>query len=127
MSGNKVADPGNVFVCSICGKMSNDLYGQEPVSPGWDESCMLHAVELPKKNLIIVNGLVRKLVSENETEENPNMEKYGVQTEPDRDKIASSDTIRNCRDCGAELEKSGGVYINKCPNCGTKPFEVKNP
>jgi hypothetical protein len=55
--------PEHVWVCQACGKTSRTKYGfldngersfedGTPVSdPGWDESCMLHAVlcEYPKK------------------------------------------------------------------------------
>lgn len=123
---NKVADPGNVFVCLACGKMSNDRYGNEPVSPGWDESCMLNSIELPKKNLIISQNRVIRVAKEDEQqtlEEKLLMEKYGVQTNPSLAKIADGDTKRICPVCGTELEKPGGVYIDKCPVHGTKPFE----
>jgi hypothetical protein len=123
---NKTADPGNVFVCTACGKMSNDRYGTDPVSPGWDESCMLNSIELPKKNLIIRSNRVLRLVSEAEKvgiEEDLLMEKYGVQTNPNLAKMANEDTRRICPVCGTELEKSGGVYIDKCPVHGTQPFE----
>ena len=43
-TGNKNADPGTVWVCGACGKRSSDLYGNRPIDPGWDESCMLNAV-----------------------------------------------------------------------------------
>ena len=42
--GNKVAPEGQVYVCSACGKQSQDQYGDQAISFGWDESCMLHAV-----------------------------------------------------------------------------------
>lgn len=55
---NKIADEGNVFVCLACGKMSRDLYGNDPISRGWDESCMLNSAELTKSSLIIDDGRV---------------------------------------------------------------------
>ena len=42
--GNITAPEGQVFVCTACGKMSQDKYGDQAITPGWDESCMLHAV-----------------------------------------------------------------------------------
>jgi predicted metal-binding protein len=33
-----------IFVCSACGKQSHDKNGDNPISKGWDESCVLHAV-----------------------------------------------------------------------------------
>lgn len=50
---NKTADEGNVWVCLACGKMSRDHYGDQPISRGWDESCMMNSEELPKARLIM--------------------------------------------------------------------------
>lgn len=44
MSGNEVAPEGQVFVCATCGKRSRDRFGNQKISRGWDESCMLNAV-----------------------------------------------------------------------------------
>ena len=33
-----------MFVCGACGKRSRDLYGEQRIDRGWDESCMLNAV-----------------------------------------------------------------------------------
>jgi len=41
---NKVAGEGEVWVCGSCGKRSKDLYGDQTISYGWDESCMINAV-----------------------------------------------------------------------------------
>lgn len=41
---NELAEPGQIFVCTACGKTSVDRYGDLAIDPGWDESCMLHAV-----------------------------------------------------------------------------------
>ena len=41
---NQQAGPGQVYVCSACGKTSDDKYGDGKHSYGWDESCMMHAV-----------------------------------------------------------------------------------
>jgi hypothetical protein len=45
---NLIAPDGQVFVCNACGKESPDHYGTAGDaalrSPGWDESCVLHAV-----------------------------------------------------------------------------------
>ena len=30
--------------CQACGKVSVDRYGSQPLSVGWDESCMMNAV-----------------------------------------------------------------------------------
>lgn len=42
--GNVVAAEGTVWVCAACGKTSRDRYGEQRISRGWDESCMLNAV-----------------------------------------------------------------------------------
>ena len=42
--GNEVAPEGQVFVCGACGKRSKDRYGDQAISYGWDESCMMWAV-----------------------------------------------------------------------------------
>ncbi len=53
------------------------------------------------------------------------MEKHGVELDPSKTKTAGSDERRVCPLCGTELEKSGGSYINKCPEHGTEPFEAR--
>lgn len=40
--GNKEAPKGQVYVCGACGKTSKTKNGFD--TPGWDVSCMLHAV-----------------------------------------------------------------------------------
>lgn len=40
---NRRALPGYVWECAACGKRSRDLYGNERISYGWDESCVLNA------------------------------------------------------------------------------------
>lgn len=42
--GNEIAPKGQVFVCGCCGKQSKDRYGDQKISSGWDESCMMHAI-----------------------------------------------------------------------------------
>ncbi len=34
---------GWVWQCGACAKRSFDRYGREPIDPGWDESCYMHA------------------------------------------------------------------------------------
>ena len=41
---NNTAPPGQVWVCGACGKRSRDHFGNQALTPGWDESCMLNAV-----------------------------------------------------------------------------------
>lgn len=53
------------------------------------------------------------------------MDKYGVELDPDKTKTASE--TKHCPICGTELEKdSSGKYLMKCPNHGTEPFERKS-
>ena len=45
-----------------CGKMSKDKYGEKPLTPGWDVSCMLNSVRCISKSLIITNERVTKIL-----------------------------------------------------------------
>lgn len=39
-----VAPPGLIWICTACGKFSEDKHGDAGwKSPGWDESCMLNS------------------------------------------------------------------------------------
>ncbi len=49
---NQIAPSDSVFVCLACGKTSQDLYEEQKISPGWDESCMLNAQIFERKRLI---------------------------------------------------------------------------
>jgi hypothetical protein len=54
--GNHAADDDHLYVCLACGKTSTTCYGfdaanKSTASPGWDESCMMNAVLLPKARL----------------------------------------------------------------------------
>lgn len=40
----QLAPPGQVWVCSACGKRSHDRGGARPIDYGWDESCYIWAV-----------------------------------------------------------------------------------
>ncbi len=42
--GNRLANLGYSFNCRACGKKSRDMYGNHPISWGWDESCALNCV-----------------------------------------------------------------------------------
>lgn len=55
---NQTAPVGQVFVCSACGKRSRDIYGEQKISRGWDESCAMHAVLCDEATLVFENGLV---------------------------------------------------------------------
>lgn len=48
-NGTKSAPAGQIYVCGACGKTSPTRYGfdenqKQVADPGWDESCMMHAV-----------------------------------------------------------------------------------
>jgi|SaaInlV_100m_DNA_2_1039680.scaffolds.fasta_scaffold74673_2 hypothetical protein len=58
---NEVAPEGKVFVCVMCGKMSRDKYGNEKISHGWDESCMLNCGLYNEEDLEIKDGRVIKI------------------------------------------------------------------
>jgi rubrerythrin len=52
------------------------------------------------------------------TKPEPSMEKRGVVI--DYEKTKTAEQTKRCPDCGLELDEP-----NKCPRCGTKPFERK--
>lgn len=62
---NRDAKPGHLFVCPACGKTSYDMYGFKPRSSGWDESCSMHAVELPVSRLVLKGTVVVEVLPEN--------------------------------------------------------------
>jgi hypothetical protein len=64
VSGNERAPDGQVWVCQACGKRSRDLYGDEPLSYGWDESCILHAALLPEDRLVLKGSRVVEVLPE---------------------------------------------------------------
>jgi hypothetical protein len=53
-----VAEPGQVYVCGMCGKRSKDQYGDLRIDRGWDESCMLHAVLCDEASLKFKAGVL---------------------------------------------------------------------
>lgn len=53
-----IAPEGEVWVCLACGKMSRDKYGFDPITRGWDESCMLNSALIRQSRLVIDNGRV---------------------------------------------------------------------
>lgn len=56
---NQIAPDGQIWVCGACGKRSKDLYGEQAVNHGWDESCMLNAcLCYADDSLVIKNGRV---------------------------------------------------------------------
>lgn len=57
---NQIAGEGEIFVCSACGKRSKDLYGNQAIDSGWDESCMLNAVLCDESTLVMKDGRVIK-------------------------------------------------------------------
>lgn len=49
LEGTAYAPEGAIYVCAACGKTSPTRYGFDDQNrhvsqPGWDESCMLHAI-----------------------------------------------------------------------------------
>lgn len=42
-----------LYVCCACGKLSWDKYGEDTISSGWDESCMLKAMRVRKDGLVL--------------------------------------------------------------------------
>lgn len=48
-----VAGPGEVYVCSCCGRRSRDRSGRQKIHRGWDESCVLHAVKYREQDLVL--------------------------------------------------------------------------
>jgi len=52
---NQLAADGQVWVCCACGKRSKDRYGEQAISRGWDESCMLNAV-LCREDKLVLQG-----------------------------------------------------------------------
>jgi hypothetical protein len=57
---NEIAKEGQIFVCSACGKMSSDLYGEQKISRGWDQFCSLNAILcLEDKLEYDINGRVK--------------------------------------------------------------------
>jgi hypothetical protein len=40
----KIAPEGQVFICAACGKRSRDIYGDQKIDRGWDESCFMNRV-----------------------------------------------------------------------------------
>jgi hypothetical protein len=54
-----------VWVCLACGKRSNDRYGYDPISRGWDESCMLNSSRFKVDRLVLnSNGRVTEIKGE---------------------------------------------------------------
>lgn len=55
-----VAGPGEIYVCSRCGRRSRDRWGHFKVHSGWDESCILNAVKCRVSDIIIApkSGIV---------------------------------------------------------------------
>lgn len=53
MTTNKVAGPGEVFVCTACGRRSKDRNGEQKIHSGWDTSCRTHAVKFREEDLIL--------------------------------------------------------------------------
>jgi hypothetical protein len=50
---NKIAGPGEIFVCAACGRLSRDRDGYHKIHNGWDTSCRTHAVKYRKVDLVL--------------------------------------------------------------------------
>lgn len=50
---NDVAAPGEVFVCTNCGRRSFDRLGRRKIHSGWDMSCSLRAVKYREADLVL--------------------------------------------------------------------------
>lgn len=66
---NELAPEGQVFVCMACGKMSKDKYGDQQISRGWDESCMLNSALFEETELVIENNRVIEIKETNNGKE----------------------------------------------------------
>jgi hypothetical protein len=53
--------PETVWVCLACGKRSKDRWSFDSISPGWDESCMINAVEVRVDHLIMNGNRVAEI------------------------------------------------------------------
>jgi hypothetical protein len=53
-------DRATIWVCAACGKKSRDLYGEKAIDGGWDESCMLNAVEVDEATGEVVTPLPKR-------------------------------------------------------------------
>jgi hypothetical protein len=69
---NEIAPEGKVWVCLACGKMSQDKYGNQKISWGWDESCMLNSALYDKSDLVIENNRVVRISGESDGGQGPN-------------------------------------------------------
>lgn len=57
---NEFAGPGEVFVCSCCGRRSRDRFGHRKIHSGWDMSCVLNARKYREQDLILApNGTAK--------------------------------------------------------------------
>ena len=55
----RFAPDGAIWVCGACGKTHKDQYGIEGAgSPGWDESCMLHAILCHEGRHVSPGGMI---------------------------------------------------------------------
>jgi hypothetical protein len=62
---NELAEPicGReiVLVCLACGKMSKDKYGYQPMSAGWDVSCMMNSRKFYLDKLVVVKEKLKHI------------------------------------------------------------------
>lgn len=58
---NRLARPGTVFVCHVCGKRSHDKFGTQAIDHGWDTSCITWAELCDERSLVFdEDGRVQK-------------------------------------------------------------------
>jgi hypothetical protein len=58
---NEIAPEGKVWVCLACGKMSQDVWGEQRISQGWDVSCTINCGLFNKRDLEIRDGRVVRI------------------------------------------------------------------
>ena len=68
---NEVAPEGQVWVCTACGKRSQDRYGNQRINRGWDESCMLNSVLCYEDKLVLKEDFVIQILDGGIVEETP--------------------------------------------------------
>ena len=59
---NEVASAGQVWVCTACGKRSQDKYGDKSLSKWWDVSCVLNSVLCYEDKLVLKDGVVTRIL-----------------------------------------------------------------
>lgn len=71
------------------------------------------------------SSALRKRFADYDAQRRSIMDKYGVTL--DDKKAVEARVSKKCPDCGADLDMAESNAVPICPNCGTKPFEPKDP